>query len=143
MDINIEETTEFNEYVTNVLDILMNSPSQDFTLFAMFSDMFENDVMDRVLRQSEEEAALKEQYNIILNTKLISESSSECCICMDDIQKGNDVFKCECNKIFHHTCLNKWVKMKTNCPLCNRDISGHIINIFEEFESWIKDIVDF
>lgn len=144
LNINIEETAEFNDYVMNVLEVISNTTDNEFRLFALFSDMFENDIINRVLRESEDDIELKESANVMLNTKVEHFGDDvECCICTDKIIKGEDVFVCECNNIIHYDCLDKWVRMKPSCPLCNRDLSKYIVNVYDEFDEWITSKLDF
>ncbi len=33
----------------------------------------------------------------------------------------------DCNHNFHKKCIDKWLKMNLNCPLCRKDIGHNII----------------
>ena len=41
-----------------------------------------------------------------------------CAICLNRIEDGQKMAKIECMHHFHVGCLNKWIKKKTQCPLC-------------------------
>ena len=44
---------------------------------------------------------------------------TDCCICLDKISPGQMVRKLECgHHCFHKTCLDKWLKTKACCPVC-------------------------
>ena len=41
-----------------------------------------------------------------------------CAICLNRIDEGQKLGKIECMHLYHLSCLNKWIKKKTQCPLC-------------------------
>ena len=47
-----------------------------------------------------------------------------CNICLDDIVKGEQISSLTCNHIFHHKCLQEWVKNNAylSCPNCRAAI---------------------
>ena len=46
----------------------------------------------------------------------------DCCICMDCINAGQVVRKLECGHSYHKNCVDKWLKQKACCPVCQRHI---------------------
>lgn len=46
----------------------------------------------------------------------------DCCICLDRINAGQVVRKLECCHHFHKGCVDKWLKQKASCPICQRKI---------------------
>jgi E3 ubiquitin-protein ligase RNF38/44 len=46
----------------------------------------------------------------------------DCCICLDRINTGQVVRKLECRHYFHKGCVDKWLKQKATCPICQRKI---------------------
>ena len=57
----------------------------------------------------------------------VSDSDDNCVICMDAMVKNQDLLQIRgCSHIFHHHCLEKWIKEKIvdpSCPLCNLKMS--------------------
>lgn len=50
---------------------------------------------------------------------------SECCsICLESFKPGDSCRKLPdpCGHTFHESCIDLWLEMKTNCPLCKRSI---------------------
>ena len=50
---------------------------------------------------------------------------SECCsICLESFKTGDSCRKLPdpCGHMFHESCIDLWLEMKTNCPLCKRSI---------------------
>ena len=45
-----------------------------------------------------------------------------CCICLNDIKKGEEVVKLPCNHIHHWNCCINWLRIKNICPMCKFEI---------------------
>ena len=46
-------------------------------------------------------------------------SQNKCCICLSDVEEGEDVIKLDkCLHEFHATCLTSWLKISNQCPIC-------------------------
>ena len=46
-----------------------------------------------------------------------------CIICYDDIEEGQYITKIpECKHEMHKSCLENWLYIKTNCPICRTKI---------------------
>jgi len=47
----------------------------------------------------------------------------ECSICLDKIGMNNNIFKLNCNHLYHLKCWNTWIldNHLPNCPLCRYD----------------------
>lgn len=60
----------------------------------------------------------------ILSTMTSSNASSNCCICLENINK-NDQRVLPCNHVFHNECYLKWESHSnsgtTACPLCREE----------------------
>jgi len=50
---------------------------------------------------------------------------SECCLCMETFQPGEEVRQLPCSHFFHRSCIDRWFATKVHqvrsCPLCKRD----------------------
>ena len=59
---------------------------------------------------------IKENDNLIIN--------KECCnICCEDYIVGQYKRTLpNCNHIFHKKCVDKWLKTKSNCPICRNEL---------------------
>ena len=44
-----------------------------------------------------------------------------CIICFDE-EKIDDIVLLECEHKFHLQCINNWIKVKNECPLCKKNI---------------------
>jgi hypothetical protein len=49
------------------------------------------------------------------------EEPAQCCICLEEMQVGGkNVKELVCSHSFHGTCLGKWLKTSSSCPMCKR-----------------------
>lgn len=42
-----------------------------------------------------------------------------CIICLSNIKSNEYILQFECHS-FHKKCINKWLKITNNCPLCRK-----------------------
>ncbi len=53
---------------------------------------------------------------------IIAEKSLDnCSICLENIEKGDKIYKLHCSHIFHSSCLEQW--NKNTCPYCRSEIT--------------------
>jgi hypothetical protein len=83
----------------------------------------------------------KYQYNPIIDYHRLKENTTnnECIICWIPSTENSPVkcmkehlffvSKCDCNTFFHDTCLNKWLKTNSTCPICCTNISVKDIDV--------------
>eukprot|EP00475_Leptophrys_vorax_P008840 TRINITY_DN1576_c0_g1_i1.p1 TRINITY_DN1576_c0_g1~~TRINITY_DN1576_c0_g1_i1.p1 ORF type:complete len:296 (+),score=57.82 TRINITY_DN1576_c0_g1_i1:172-1059(+) len=45
-----------------------------------------------------------------------------CVVCMADFERGEELRVLPCSHEFHTQCVDRWLKVKKDCPLCRRDI---------------------
>ena len=51
----------------------------------------------------------------------------ECTICLSN---NKNLIKLECSHVFHHKCINEWIKINPTCPICRRKVSKiNLINL--------------
>lgn len=60
--------------------------------------------------------------SLIATTK---EDELECSICFDNYtsEANTSIIKLKCGHEFHARCINSWIAIKSNCPLCREGIS--------------------
>jgi len=42
----------------------------------------------------------------------------QCTVCLENIKKGENITKLDCEHIFHTDCINEWVSRDNTCPCC-------------------------
>ena len=54
--------------------------------------------------------------------KADSQHCGECYICLEDIEKGQEIITLKCNTkhFFHSPCIRKWLRTSISCPLCRQ-----------------------
>ena len=73
----------------------------------------------------DDDVLLKMLYNTSVNNECIllkNDKKIECVICYQGCGR-KVVVQTRCNHFFHNACIKKWLKIKTNCPLCNTDLT--------------------
>jgi hypothetical protein len=102
------------------------------------------DIIDSDSDNSEEEENINngyndEEYDYFINCKEINNKvckpvrikenddliiNKECCnICCEDYITGQYKRTLpNCNHIFHKKCVDKWLKTKSNCPICRNEL---------------------
>lgn len=89
-------------------------------LFFLFSlHNFQDNEMGFILNQRELPAVL-ESY--LITQKANDKYCSECYICLENIEKGQDIIILNCNghHFFHGDCIKKWLRSNISCPLCRQ-----------------------
>ena len=161
MEIDEQQTQQFNEYITSLIDDLIDNSNHNLFIQVDYNNniineylentliynMFGNS-MDSILNTSlDEDKGLEKDDNIELKmtSKYEHDKCVECCICMDEdnlITKGCEVYNCSgCNNVFHKSCMNDWVKMKVECPMCRKDLTDDVEHV-DKFEQWVLENID-
>jgi Ring finger domain len=65
---------------------------------------------------------------------VVDTSMHECAICSGDFENNDVMFKYPvCNHEFHRECVDVWMNIKLQCPLCRKKFR-------ENFFSQLKDM---
>ena len=49
-------------------------------------------------------------------------TEGQCAICHEEYTSGESAALLSCKHYFHGPCINEWLKRKTTCPLCRRQL---------------------
>ena len=55
-----------------------------------------------------------------------------CSVCLVDTAKNEECFLLPCGHIFHIQCIEKWLKMHNNCPVCRFELTVDKIKKFNK-----------
>ena len=119
-----------NEYSNNEY-ILNNNGNIEYHIYY--------DIIDDDSDSDEENSYNDEEYDYFINCKEINNKickpvrikenddliiNKECCnICCEDYIVGQYKRTLpSCNHIFHKKCVDKWLKTKSNCPICRSEL---------------------
>jgi hypothetical protein len=51
------------------------------------------------------------------------DEAPSCAICLEEFAPGHVARRLPCCHSFHRDCVDKWLKSKATCPVCQRGIS--------------------
>lgn len=52
----------------------------------------------------------------------VSENWTQCPICLDDFETGNEVRSLPCTHTFHVACIDAWLRLNVKCPHCRSSV---------------------
>ena len=84
-----------------------------------------NDYTDTINEPNEQCNNQNNLRNLLLNTTIMINKEKElcCAICQDNILQDTEIIrKLECNHIYHVHCIDKWLVLKMECPMCKSTI---------------------
>ena len=47
-------------------------------------------------------------------------NTDECSICLETFKEDENLIQLNCNHIFHLHCIDDWLQIQENCPVCRR-----------------------
>ena len=117
-------------------DNFRNNYSSNFR--SNFRGNFLNEIL-RILQRNQDEAArrahpptsesaLKKLKRFPLSDKYCKKDKNgkielpSCCICLNDIKKGEETVLLPCGHMFHWNCCFDWLKNNNTCPMCRFEI---------------------
>ena len=117
-----------NEYIVN------NNGNIEYHIYYDITDSDDNDTEERSNISNNDE-----EYDYFINCKEINNKvckpvrikendnliiNKECCnICCEDYIVGQYKRTLpNCNHVFHKKCVDKWLKSKSNCPICRNEL---------------------
>ena len=117
-----------NEYIVN------NNGNIEYHIYYDITDSDDNDTEERSNISNNDE-----EYDYFINCKEINNKvckpvrikendnliiNKECCnICCEDYIIGHyKRILPSCNHVFHKKCVDKWLKTKSNCPICRNEL---------------------
>lgn len=103
------------EYITLVQDFMNNI----FTYNILIFDTLNSQDNDQHINKNNITDKQPQEFKDITN---IYSTPTECPICSEEYKETSIVFSLDCGHIFHETCMNRWVKIKPTCPLCNKEV---------------------
>ncbi len=60
--------------------------------------------------------------SLLIEQKADSKHCQECYICLENIEKGDNIITLKCNEshFFHSNCIRQWLRYNISCPLCRQ-----------------------
>ena len=151
VDVNEEETNEFNRIIINMLDEMFHSlernGGRDFIISFNVEDFMNEITLQNIMGTSmddEHDKVLqkKDEIELKFTGDVYNKENDSCCVCLMDIEKDEYVDVCEgCKCINHYDCMNEWVKRKVECPNCRMSLNKKVIHK-DKFVRFIEDKLD-
>lgn len=115
IDINIETIRNINlenqDQVLNV-DNYLNEINNFFDIMdQLLADYNDEDLEDVVITLKDDKKITK--------IKKLSDDDEKCSVCLEKINKDEDIWKLPCNHFYHQDCIKKWLtEYNYKCPIC-------------------------
>ena len=55
---------------------------------------------------------------------------SQCSICLEDIQLGEECSSLQCDHFYHQPCIYNWLKINLICPVCRSEKRDYLLDNF-------------
>ena len=68
----------------------------------------------------EEPLVKKKMEKKEINFKKDIYNTDECAICLETFEEDENIIQLNCNHIFHLQCIDDWLQIQENCPVCRR-----------------------
>ena len=79
-------------------------------------------IREATIRRGDSRGMCAEEINQIPIIR-VTEPMEDCCaVCMQSMQKGERVRLLPCLHPYHIKCIDKWLCIRSNCPLCKREV---------------------
>lgn len=130
IEITIEEIRNVNTNIENpLMNLFMFNGNDNFNdLYLLIMNRLRN-------RNTEEQEDVKitlddEEYNKLEKIRVEETIEENCSICMEQIEKDNEIIKLPCEHLFHENCIKSYLlNYDYKCPLCRHDIGKHKVHI--------------
>ena len=147
MSFNTINDIVINESFLNIVDeIFKNNNNNEYIInnngnieYHIYYDIIDSDSDGDEEGHLNNDGYNKEEYDYFVNCKEINNKvckpvrikesddliiNKECCnICCEDYVVGQYKRTLpSCNHVFHKKCVDKWLKSKSNCPICRNEL---------------------
>lgn len=82
-----------------------------------------NEIVE-LINTEEENNSNREQKleNKLYKYNELETGEKNCSICLEEYNKEDDVYKLDCNHIYHKECFDCWLKHSDECCLCRKQL---------------------
>lgn len=80
--------------------------------------------------------------NETINSRIDSDESYNCTICMEEIT-NSDIKRLNCNHKFHQNCINEWLLENNTCPICRAPQTVRTNTLYNTDEDILNSTLSF
>jgi hypothetical protein len=131
------------------LDLFRNIDMSNPDLFELVMAHFERILHDRMRAFMIANPRFSNSISEVeLKTEKYNEEKCTCSLCLDEIEKGSDVYRLTCNHVFHsHNCVAdkniiNWLKKDKTCPYCRTYQSYQFPETFHSPKLPVRSAID-
>ena len=128
---NLNQVNQQNNQITFEYNNLLNNTN-------LISQMM-GQIINTTNQNNQEDVNITMDKNDIDNLKILrysNESSTNCSICLMDVNKDDHYYEIKCNHIFHRKCLEKWLEEYNYvCPVCRTELGNSKAHLDNEENS--------
>ncbi|KAK4751030.1 hypothetical protein SAY87_004512 [Trapa incisa] len=123
----------------NIQFVIENSPGGGDGAFHMpasinFGDYFIGPGLEQLIQQLAEndpnrygtppasKSAVENLPMIKISKELLSSDMSQCVVCMDTFELGEEAKQMPCKHIYHNDCILPWLELHNSCPICRYEL---------------------
>ncbi|KAK3032768.1 hypothetical protein RJ639_035713 [Escallonia herrerae] len=105
-----------------------------FRLPANLGDYFVGPGLEQLIQQLAEndpnrygtppasKSAIQGLPSVNITAKLLETDSSQCAVCKDTFELGEEARQMPCKHIYHSFCILPWLQMHNSCPVCRYEL---------------------
>lgn len=67
-------------------------------------------------------SAIEGLPNIKISEELLASDSSQCAVCKDTFELGEEAKQMPCKHIYHSDCILPWLELHNSCPVCRYEL---------------------
>ncbi|KAE8709441.1 E3 ubiquitin-protein ligase RHA2A [Hibiscus syriacus] len=74
------------------------------------------------------------------SSSMVDQSSSQCTVCLSELEEGEKVRKLKCKHTFHKDCLDRWLQQYwATCPLCRTKVlPDEIVSNYHRLQNQVE-----
>ncbi|XP_057459647.1 E3 ubiquitin-protein ligase RING1-like [Actinidia eriantha] len=117
----------------NIQFVIENNAS-DLRLPSNLGDYFIGPGLEQLIQQLAEndpnrygtppasKSAVEALPNIKITDQLLASDSSQCAVCKDSFELGEEAKQMPCKHIYHSDCILPWLELHNSCPVCRYEL---------------------
>ncbi len=129
-DEDVDDDDEENNNQNEINEQPLNSSIIFNTLMMNFAGNLLSELVN-IPVQENVVCTLDETEKNKLEKVILENNLDKCCsVCMDELEKDNEVINLPCGHTFHSHCIEEWLsKYNYNCPVCKKEVGKPKYNI--------------